>query len=229
MSVFSDIKLPKLIHEAQTQYNGTVSVVEHGRTRKLIVNGYLQSTNWDSPVVKSMFLGRMVDVLQEQCPDMHSVLVLGIGGGTMQHLISQRFPNSHITSVDIDSGMVEIARQFFDLDKIPNHNVIINDACRVIVEPEQFGLREEMFNAALVDIFIGDKFPELGSSGNFIAALKKMVAPGGLIIFNRIYHGDHQDEVNQFIENLHDFLTDVQSVIIAGKTNSDNVLIFGRV
>ena len=86
-----------------------------------------------------------------------------------------------------------------------------------------------MFDAAIVDIFVGDKYPELGRSGNFIARLKSLVKPGGIIIFNRIYHGDHQEEVNMFIEMLHDFFVDVESVIIAGKTNSDNVLIYGRV
>lgn len=97
------------------------------------------------------------------------------------------------------------------------------------MEPLKFGLSEHTFDAVIVDIYCGDKFPELGKSGNFIACVKNMVKPGGLVVFNRIYVDDFQDEVNQFIQTLSNFFQDVKSLIIAGNTNSDNVLIFGRV
>jgi spermidine synthase len=229
MNVFSDIKLPKVLFETQSEFNGAISVVESGKTRKLLVNGTLQSANWNSPIVSKLFLGRAIEVLKEQEPDARKLLILGLGGGTMQQLAAKIFPGIEIVSVDIDEVMVQTAKDYFDLDSIPNHRIIINDACRVIVEPEVFDIKEGMFDSAIVDIFVGDKFPELGKSGNFIGSLKRLVRPGGFILFNRIYHGDHQAEVNLFIEMLHEFLVDVQSIIIAGKTNSDNVLIYGRV
>lgn len=229
MTVFSEIVLPKLIFQTSTPYNERVEVWQYGKHLKLIVNGSVESTTTDTPSAKNSFLGRTVDLLLEHEPNMERVLVLGLGGGTMQHFISEKFPQKpEIVSVDIDEKIVEVSREYFDLDLIPNHRVIVDDACRVVVEPEKYGLMEHMFDAVVVDLFIGDKYPELGRSGNFVAGVKRLLKPGGLVVFNRIYHGHHQDEVNMFIEMLHDFYSEVNSLIIAGKTNSDNVLIYGR-
>jgi hypothetical protein len=80
----------------------------------------------------------------------------------------------------------------------------------------------------VVDIYCGDKFPDLGDTGNFLASLNRLLTPGGLAIFNRIYLESHQDDVDHFVNDLEDFFTDIDTLTIAGKTNSDNILIFGR-
>jgi spermidine synthase len=156
-------------------------------------------------------------------------MILGLGGGTMAHLLSKTFPDTKITSVEIDPVMVGIARDYFDIDNIPNHKVLVTDAMRVVVEPDKYDLSNYYFDAAIVDIYNGEKYPDLGKSGNFIAALKKLIKPGGVIIFNRIYLDRHQDEVNTFIEYISGFLSSVKLLVVAGYTNSDNILILGRV
>jgi len=228
MSVFEGLQLPKVIYETQSKYNGKIMIVERGQTRKLSVEGTIQSVNWNSPIVERMVWGGIIRVLKENEPNLRSILVLGLGGATIQHLISKEFPGVHITSVEIDPAMVDIAKRFFDVDHIPNHRIITDDACRVITSPGDFGISEHSFDALLVDIYVGDVYPELGKSGTFINGLSTLVAPDGLIIFNRIYIESHQDDVNNFIEIVEDSFRDVKSLVVAGKTNSDNVLVFGR-
>ncbi|HSX39683.1 MAG TPA: fused MFS/spermidine synthase [Candidatus Saccharimonadales bacterium] len=228
MTIFDNIKLPKILLEVHSDFNGKIIVAEAGHTRKLIVDGVKQSINWDSPATAQKYWGRTVDVLKENQPALKKVLVLGLGGGTIQHLISHAFPGVEIVSIEIDPEIVKVAKEYFDVDKIPNHRIILEDAFRVIVEPESHELHEHYFDAIVIDIFAGEKFPDLGKSGNFIAALKKMAIPDGLIVFNRIYLQSHQDDVNLFIDSIQNFLTNVQSTVIAGATNSDNVLIYGR-
>jgi spermidine synthase len=223
------LMLPKVIYSTQSEINGQIDVVQVGKTRKLKVGGIEQSLNWDAPSAERLVWGRAVDVLEHNESKLRNILVLGLGGATVQHLIARAFPEVHIVSVDIDPVMRDVAQQYFDLDSIPNHQIIIDDACRVIVEPENFDLAKKSFQAAYVDIFVGSDFPELGKSGNFVAAIKGMVMPSGLVIFNRLYTTDHQDEVNLFIDFIEGFLHDVQTLVVAGYTNSDNVLIYGRV
>ncbi len=223
------LMLPKIIYSAQSEINGRIDVVQVGKTRKMKVAGIEQSLSWDAPSTKRLVWGRAVDVLKHNESKLKNILVLGLGGATVQHLITRAFPEVHIVSVDIDPVMKEVAQKYFDLDSIPNHRVIIDDACRVIVEPENFDLAKKSFQAAYVDIFVGSTFPELGKSGNFVSAIKEMVMPGGLVIFNRLYTKDYQDEVNLFIDFIEGFLHDVQTLVVAGYTNSDNVLIYGRV
>ena len=80
-----------------------------------------------------------------------------------------------------------------------------------------------------MDIYVGSKYPDLGKSGNFVAAVKNMAMPGGLVVFNRMYTEDHQDEVNVFVDFIEGFFKDVKTKVTAGYTNSDNILIYGRV
>lgn len=229
MNIYTALKIPQVIYSTESKYNGKIDVVEVGRTRKIKVNGIDQSLNWNSPVCEKLVWGKAVSLLKREEPELNSVLVLGLGGGTIQQLISRELPSAHVTSVEIDSVMVDIATKYFDLDKIPNHRVIVSDALRVVASPEEFELNKTSFNAAIVDIYIGEDYPDLGKSGNFIDAVRDMIVPGGLVVFNRIYTKHHHDDVDLFIEQVQDFLVDVRTEIVAGYTNSDNILVYGRI
>lgn len=229
MSVFTEIVLPTVLFETTSKLSGKVSVVEKGHTRKLIVNGVTQSVNASSPNAKRMCFGKVVDVIFNSLEEPHRVLLLGLGGGTIPRLLAERFPGIYIVSVELDPVVADIARKYFDVESIPNHRIIVDDALRVVTSPEEFGLSPEEFDVVITDIFVGEHYPELGNSGSFFAGVKRFLIPGGLAVFNRIYLKHHQDDVNNFIENVSDHFRDVKSLIVAGKTNSDNVIIYGHV
>lgn len=228
MSVFEGIKLPNVIYKAKSKFNKDIQVVESNGTRRLLVNNYTQSVNYDSPLAERMVWGRTLRLLQEEEPELNSILVFGLGGGTMQHLLAHAYSDLVIVSVDIDEVMIDIAKKYFFVDAIPNHYIIADDACRVVIEPGKFNLRPESFQALIVDIFLGDAYPDLGNSGNFLSHVCRMVNPGGLVVINRFYFEDHQAEVHEFIDNVEMYLNDVKTIIVPGKTNADNLLIYGR-
>lgn len=229
MSIFEGLKMPRVIYEVESKYNGNVKVVEVGSTRKILVDDVSQSISCNSPSISKLYWGQLVDSLKEKSPDVKNVLILGLGGGTLVHLISKNFPEAKITSVEWDPVMVNIAKKYFNLDSVHEHRVIIDDALKVIVEPEEYNIPLGSFDVLIVDILNGSAYPDLGKTGNFIAALKKLVSPNGLIIFNRIYTEDYQDDVNLFIDYVESFLGETELEVVAGYTNSDNILIFGKV
>lgn len=228
MNVFLGIQTPEVIYETESKYNGKIQVVEFGKYRRIVVDGISQSISPDSQSCQRLYWGKVIEVLKQNHPDVKRVLLLGLGGGTLVHLLSRNFPEAVLTSVEIDGEMVKIANDYFGVSQIPNHNIIVDDALRVVVEPSSFGLSEYEFDCVIVDTYNGEKFPELGRSGNFISALKKLVMPGGIIIFNRIYRETHQDDVNIFIDYVSHFFDRVQNLVVAGYTNSDNVLIYAK-
>ena len=229
MSIFSELKPPEVIYEGSSKYNPDIKIVKVGKTLRLTVDGYIQSVNYDSPVCGKLFTGKVVELVKREVPDADEFLVLGLGGGTMQKLISMKFKDPEIVSVDIDPQMIEIAKKFYNLDSIPNHRVIVDDALRVVVEPDENDLEKAEFDVAIVDIFVGNSSPDLIKTGNFIAHLKKLVEPNGLIVFNRNYTTDFQEGANNFAEYLEGHLKDVRTEVVAGYSNSDNILIYGRV
>lgn len=229
MSVYEGLNLPKVIYKTSSKYNSDIEVVESKGVKRLVVNDQTQSIDPNSPQAEKMVWGRAVRLIKEEVPELHTLMLLGLGGGTMPHILHREFPGVVIVSVEIDDVMVNVAKHYFDVDKIPNHYIIVDDACRVIIQPETFNLKPQSFQVLVVDIFVGDEYPDLGESGNFLAHVCKMVMPGGLIIFNRFYFEDHQEDVHEFIDNVEMYLDDVKTTIVPGKTNSDNLLIYGRV
>lgn len=228
MNIFTGLQTPKIIYETDSKYNGHIEVIQYGQTLKIRVNENIQSLNPDSPSCTRLYWGKVIEVLKENVPEMKSMLILGLGGGTIAHLASRVYPDADLVGVEVDPAMIEISKKYFNLDNIPNLNVIVEDAMRVVVEPDKFNLKEHSFDAILMDIFIGEKYPDLGKSGNFVAAIKRLLHPNGLIIFNRIYRDDHQDEVNIFVDYIETQLANVKCTVVAGYTNSDNLLIYGR-
>ena len=229
MSIFSELKPPEVIYQGSSKYNPNIKIVKVGKTLRLTVDGYIQSVNYDSPVCSKLFTGKTVDLVKREIPDANNFLALGLGGGTMQKLISMKFKDPEIVSVDIDEHMVEIAKKYFDLDSISNHRIIVDDALRVVVEPDENDLEKAEFDVAIVDIFVGNSSPDLVKTGNFIAHLKRLVEPDGLIVFNRNYTIEFQDGANNFAKYLEEHLKDVKTEVVAGYSNSDNLLIYGRV
>lgn len=229
LKIFGELSYPRVVFETQSKINGRIRIVEVGKTRKLLVGNFVESVNEFSPSCSKLYWGYLVDLVKEQSPDAKKVLVLGLGGGTIVSLLSKKFPEIQIVSVELDPIIVDIAKKYFHIDNVPNHRIINDDALRVVVEPEEFDLSPTSFDVLIVDIYLQDQYPDLGKTGNFLGAIKRLVVPGGLIVINRIYTVKHQEDVNNFIKQVEGFLSNVDSKIIAGYTNSDNILIYGRV
>jgi len=224
---YLDAKPPKVLHSEETEFNGLIEVLEVGSTRKLKVNGTTQSLSWKSPNARRLVWGQVAELIKEHKPNIKSALVMGLGGATAQHFIAQDFAPENLVSIEIDPSMYEIAKNYFEIGTIPNHRVVLDDACRVVIDPHNYDLDLASFEVLYIDIFVGQRFPDLGNSGNFMVAAMKLIEPGGLVIINRVYTKGHQDEVNNFIEFVEAFLRDVRTKVIAGHTNSDHVLIYG--
>ena len=229
MSVFDGLKMPKIIYETTSELNGRIRIVDVGSTRKMVVGNTIQSINPDSPACPKLYWGQMSDSIKERFADIQNILILGLGGGTLAHLLSRTYPEVDITSVEYDEVMIQLAKEYFYVDKIPNHKIIHEDALRIVVEPEENDITPSSLDLLIVDVLNGDKYPDLGKTGNFISAVKRLIRPGGHVVFSRIYTEFFQEEVNIFVDSLENYFTEVETEVVAGYTNSDNLLIFGKV
>ncbi len=77
------------------------------------------------------------------------ILVLGLGGGTIVHLLRLFFPQSHITCVELDEEHIYIAKQHFS---IPSKNVTVlhADAYEFLNEKAKSG---EKYDWIIDDVF----------------------------------------------------------------------------
>ncbi|HEX2986871.1 MAG TPA: methyltransferase domain-containing protein [Chloroflexota bacterium] len=106
-----------------------------------------------------------------------SALILGLGGGTLAHLLSRRYQGIQIVGIDTDVELIDFARREFDLD-LPNLEVVIQDAFEYVAQCRRH------FDYVAVDLFAGYDFQRGVVAKPFLRHLKEIVGPGGEITFN---------------------------------------------
>lgn len=110
-----------------------------------------------------------------------SVLVVGLGGGSMVRLYRQaladRFDFTFV-GVEIDRRVVEAAREFFALDQQPIE-VVLDDARRYLARTDR------RFDVIIVDAYIHElQIPPLLATREFFSELRASLAPGGVVGMN---------------------------------------------
>ncbi len=149
-----------------------IRVVDDDGHPALAVDGVILSVAVDGSEPPSGYWAAM---LPDGSPG--SALLLGLGGGTLAHLLSQRYPSIQIVGIDCDAEIVEFARRHFRLD-LPNLEIVLGDA---------FGYVEHCtrgFDFVAVDIFVGYDFQRGVLAKPFLRRLKSMIGHGGEVVFN---------------------------------------------
>lgn len=174
---------PRTICRTKSKISGEIVVKEHFGQQKLYVQGVLQSGG----IIKDLWKKALRQVGSEET-GVGRVLVLGLGGGTVVQIIRQYWPAAKIMGVEIDPEIIKIGRRFFDLDKAKGLKIINADAFRWLRRNNLNDIYHLSGGAdlILVDLYLGSRFPKKAESSEFFKYLKKLLAPNGMVIFNRL-------------------------------------------
>jgi len=106
-----------------------------------------------------------------------SALILGLGGGTIAHLLWEANPELSIVGVDADGATLRLAREHFGLSS-PRIRLIHADALDFTLNcRERFGL-------VVVDLFLGETLASVALRRSFQRRVRCLVQPGGTIVWN---------------------------------------------
>ncbi len=107
-----------------------------------------------------------------------NILMLGLGGGSIPIYLGRSLPESSITTVEIDPGVISAAKTYFGIRETPRMRYRDADA-RVFLNrnPERYDL-------ILVDAYRGGYVPVHLLTREFYALLKQRLEPGGAVAFN---------------------------------------------
>jgi spermidine synthase len=125
-------------------------------------------------------------------PAPKSILIIGLGGGTLPRALSQLLPQARIDIVEIDPAVVEVARRYFSFVEGGNLHVTEMDG-RVYVRR---AIREESrYDLIMLDAFDHEYIPEHLLTQEFIREVRSLLAPQGVLAANtfsssRLY--DHE-------------------------------------
>ena len=179
---------PLSLHQRTSTVSGTLSVT--------LLNGkkLLNSPNTDYSY------GRLQQVLRfglEQIgfsaiKKQKKILILGIAAGSVvETLVKEIAFDGEIHGVEIDPEVIAIGKQFFDLDKVKNLQLFIQDAQEYVKNTS------ERYDSIIVDIFQDDQMPDFLFTPPFFSQLKTLLSPKGSILFNTITRTKTEKQRNQ--------------------------------
>lgn len=191
------------LEKISSKYNNLIEVYSEFGHPRITVDSMPQSG------------GIVTDILKKSLNHFHhpqNFLLLGLGGGDILHHIHYRWPDCQLTAVEIDPAMITIAQKYFNVDQIANLQIINTDAYRFVTssytspkrrkQPSPHGRGQgEVFDAILVDCYLGHHIPPQLESPEFLNSLKKILSPSGTIAFNRLYD-QKQTATHTFTQNL---------------------------
>lgn len=124
-------------------------------------------------------------------------LLLGMGAGSILHPLRDKFKCvGHITAVEFDQRIIDLAKNEFDILKIQDLDIVNADAMEYVNQCT------EKFNLIIVDLFIDKQVPRVFYSQDFWERIVQLIETGGYVIFNAgINLGDSQKHI-QLIESL---------------------------
>ena len=135
----------------------------------------------------------------ETIQKMESILVLGVAGGSViKTLVNEINFKGEIMGVEIDPEIIEIANTYFELNKIPNLTIIIDDAFEFVLKTH------ENYDLIIIDIFQDTKMPNFLFEKFFIDRIGSLLKPSGYILFNTMLTKDSDTVRNQNYGNEFD-------------------------
>lgn len=140
----------------------SISIPESG-----IMNNYLD------------YLALAPSLLHKEKP--HSILLIGVAGGTVIKQLNQFFPNAvEIDAVEIDPTMIGVAKKYFALSD-SEANIIIEEGRKYIATTKK------KYDVVLVDAFSTDLYaPSHLMTREFFSQIKSVLQPNGIMVFNAV-------------------------------------------
>jgi len=213
----------KTLYETETEFNGRIFVKEDNLgVLRVICGGPTQSISPDSKKVNELFWGKIIEYMLQNSIEPKKVLILGFCAGTFAHMLNNRFEGIDITGVEIDSKMLDIAKDFFKIDKIKNLKLVVADAFDFVKKDK------EQYDFILIDTYLGSNFPQYLASTEFIEHVKKRVTDDGVVIMNMLNTDKNKDTTNNLQSYMKRIFDIVERVNVKGMTISDNVLLIGK-
>jgi spermidine synthase len=107
-----------------------------------------------------------------------NVLVIGLGGGTIPSFVRKHFPEASIDAVEIDPGVVEVAGSHFGFREDAKMRVHVEDGRRFIERTDR------RYDLVFLDAFGPDSVPYSLATREFLASVRRVLAPRGAVIGN---------------------------------------------
>jgi spermidine synthase len=125
-------------------------------------------------------------------PEPDTILIIGLGGGTLPSTLSRILPKAKIDTVEIDPAVVRVAQKYFNFRMASTMRVSEEDGRVFVKRAIKKGVTYDLI---MLDAFDHEYIPEHLLTQEFFREVKKIMTPGGVLAANtwsssRLY--DHE-------------------------------------
>jgi spermidine synthase len=149
-----------------------VELVDDGGRLGLAIDGAVQSVAVTAGAPPTGYWPAMLPARPPR-----DALLLGLGGGTIAHLLVGAFGPVPLVGVEDDPAVVALARTAFGLD-LPNLEVVVDDAFAHVAACRR------RFDWVCVDLYRDGRIPTRVCASPFLAHVRRLLRPGGTATFN---------------------------------------------
>lgn len=172
----------KTIATRESQY-ATTFVVRDGKylTMRFGINRCIFTESRYNPTDRAelpIVYTRLMTVALAYAARPSQIVEIGLGGGRLASYIHDFVPGTHITCVELDPGVVDLAKRYFDVRPGPRLELVSRDG-RVYM-----ATTKRSFDVILVDAYQGTLVPFHLVTREFFQILQRKLAPGGVVAQN---------------------------------------------
>lgn len=176
---------PELIHSEDSQF-GKLLVFEENGERCMNFNsmhdvGRQTCMSLEHPGQLVFSYTRMMMTALYINPKPRNILIVGLGGATLQKTLAALLPDTVIDTVEIDPAVGNVAARYFGYQQGPRQRLFLEDGRAYIERAHRDGLQYDM---VMLDAFDVDYIPEHLMTLEFLQHVRGILAPGGVAVAN---------------------------------------------
>jgi len=170
----------RVVFRKDTQYHRLV-VTEDATERHLRFDRSHQSAMYlDDPFETSFSYPQYLHLAMAAKPDARSVLIVGLGGGSLVKRMWRDYPQMTIDVAEIDPVVVDVAYDYFELPNDERINVVAEDGRRFL------RASKKRYDIIVMDAYYADALPSHLTTEEFFKELDAHLTPGGVVAYNVI-------------------------------------------
>jgi SAM-dependent methyltransferase len=166
-------------------------LIDDGGRLGLAIDGAVQSVQVHGTAPPSGYWAAM---LPARAP--HDALLLGLGGGTIVHLLVGSCGPLPLVGVDDDPAVAALGREAFGLH-LPNLEIVLADAFQYVATCTR------RFDLVCVDLYRDGRIPARVCASPFLAQVRRLLRPGGIATFNLARDRHAADRLRQLSRHFH--------------------------
>jgi spermidine synthase len=189
--------IPVTIYKAKSTLSTTLEVTWNNGN--LVLNS--QNANYSYGSLQRILKKGLRYIGFERIRNFESILVLGVAGGSVIQTLAEDVKfEGKITGVEIDADVIAVANKYFNLNKVANLEIIIDDAFEFVLKTK------EKYDLIIIDIFQDIRMPNFLFEDFFIQRVQYLMKVNGFILFNTMVLSDKDKIRNleykaKFIDN----------------------------